>query len=134
VTLRFDLTGPTDASELGELSGQVKFNEGAKASLGAAQLPSKPDQFALIGNYPNPFTQSTTISFNLPSQADVTLEVYDMLGRRVMLQPKKAMSAGEKKAIKVQGRDLSSGVYLYRLKVETNAETMVKSGRMVVVK
>ncbi|MDH3251470.1 MAG: hypothetical protein OEM41_01690, partial [Ignavibacteria bacterium] len=45
-----------------------------------------PERFALLGNYPNPFNPSTTIKFVLPQTSDVTLDVFDVLGRLVATQ------------------------------------------------
>src|SRR6266571_8214531 len=42
-----------------------------------------PEQFALLGNYPNPFNPTTTIKYRLPEVSNVTVEVYDVLGRLV---------------------------------------------------
>lgn len=42
-----------------------------------------PEKFALFGNYPNPFNPETRIVFSIPAAADIKVEVFDMLGRRV---------------------------------------------------
>ncbi|MCH8961007.1 MAG: DUF4397 domain-containing protein [Bacteroidetes bacterium] len=97
----------------------------------AAELPTT---FELLGNYPNPFNPSTTISFDLPQTAEVTVEVIDMLGRSVMTLPAKQMEAGAKRTVEVNASNLASGAYLYRLIAKTATETMVKTGRMMLIK
>jgi hypothetical protein len=48
-------------------------------------IPAAPEELAFIGNYPNPFNNSTTIEFNLKSDTRLTLMIYDILGRRISL-------------------------------------------------
>ena len=74
-----------------------------------------PTEFSLKGNYPNPFNPSTTISFDLPETADVSVQVLDLLGREVMAIHAQAIEAGASRSIKINASSLSSGVYLYRV-------------------
>ena len=92
-----------------------------------------PEEFALEGNYPNPFTQATTIPYQLSESADVTLEVYDMLGRKIGTLVDKQQSSGQYEVNVNQskvGQSLSSGVYIYRLEAGDFQDT----GKMTVVK
>jgi len=74
-----------------------------------------PTEFSLKGNYPNPFNPSTTISFDLPETADVSVQVLDLLGREVMAIPSQAFEAGASRSIQINASSLSSGIYLYRV-------------------
>lgn len=74
-------------------------------------------QTVLSQNYPNPFNPVTTISYQIPTDANVTLNVFDMLGRQVMSLVNTVQSAGSYDII-VNAENLSSGVYLYRLNVD----------------
>ncbi|MBU1680158.1 MAG: T9SS type A sorting domain-containing protein, partial [Bacteroidetes bacterium] len=77
--------------------------------------------YALSANYPNPFNPSTSIHYQLPGSGHVSLKVYDMLGREI------AELVNEKKesgiytinfdASSFGGSSLSSGTYIYTLKV-----------------
>jgi hypothetical protein len=91
--------------------------------------------FGLHGAAPNPFNPSTTIAFDLPAAAPVSLTIYDASGRVV----RKLLSGGPGLAGRNEtvwngrddsGRQVSSGVYLYRL--ETPAHR--GQGRMTLVK
>jgi len=88
-----------------------------------------PGSFALNQNYPNPFNPSTTISYDLTARANITLEVYDMLGRQVDY-----LDIGEKPAgsgeIFYDASDLASGIYFYRLTTDSYA----KSKKMILIK
>jgi len=76
-----------------------------------------PATVTLMPNYPNPFNPATAISFELSESAAVTLEVFDMLGRRVaVLASGERYPAGTSRVTFASG-NLSSGVYLYRLQV-----------------
>lgn len=93
-----------------------------------------PTEFALDGNYPNPFNPSTTISFDLPNPAEVSVEIYSVLGQRVLTVPAAAFQAGHNRTVRVDGSALASGVYLYRLVAISAADTKVLSGKMTLVK
>ena len=94
-----------------------------------------PDGFALKGNYPNPFNPSTTLNYTLSRAGNVTLFVYDVLGRRVAEQAIGAQAAGEQR-VAFDGKNLSSGVYFYRLQVQGADKSAFLSpvGRMVLLK
>ena len=98
------------------------------------EIAELPTEFALHGNYPNPFNPSTRIQFDLPESAQVTLQVVDMLGREVMTLPAKEFEAGANRNMEINAVNLASGTYLYRM-IATGAESRyVKTGRMTLVK
>jgi hypothetical protein len=70
--------------------------------------------FKLYQNYPNPFNPTTTINYELPLKAFVTLKVYDLLGREVKTLVNKEQQPG-KYSVTFKANGLSSGVYFYRL-------------------
>jgi len=84
---------------------------------------------ALISNYPNPFNPTTVIRYELPEAGMVRLAVYDILGREVALLVNAQISAGAHQ-VNFDGRNLSSGIYLYRLEVGNQ----VLSGKMMLMK
>ena len=93
-----------------------------------------PTEFALRGNYPNPFNPATKIVFDLPQSATVTIEVIDMLGRRVWETPPRQMEGGWSRSLEVRGLAAPSGVYQYRVIAEAGREMLVKTGSMILVK
>lgn len=92
-----------------------------------------PASHRLVGNYPNPFNPSTTIKFELASNADVTVNVFDVAGRKLMSLPAGAMSAGSAE-VYIDAIDAPSGTYVYRVMIETGTETKVLSGTMTLLK
>jgi DNA/RNA endonuclease YhcR with UshA esterase domain len=76
-------------------------------------------KFGLAQNMPNPFNPKTTIAFNLTAPGDVTLEIYDVAGRRVATLLDRHMSAGAHVAQwdgkTSDGERAASGVYFYKL-------------------
>lgn len=71
-------------------------------------------EFVLHGNYPNPFRQSTQITFDMPEPGSVSLQVIDVLGRTVRSYAKRELPAGPV-TWELDGGGLAAGVYLYRL-------------------
>lgn len=89
-----------------------------------------PEGYALAQNYPNPFNPSTQIKFEIADNANVTLTVYDMLGRVVANLVNTRLQAGTH-FYNFDAKNLSSGIYLYELKTDngvrlTNKMTLVK--------
>ncbi len=75
-------------------------------------------QFTMGQNYPNPYTDETTVPFVLANAADVQLTIYDPLSRKVASVVRKGMSAGEHRiTLNFRGLDLPSGDYIYQLQV-----------------
>ena len=93
-----------------------------------------PAEFALQGNYPNPFNPTTTISFDLPETADVTVQVLDLLGREVMAIPSQTMQAGAGQAVQIDASNLSSGIYLYRVIARGATTTHMQVKTMTLLK
>jgi len=117
-----------------EMAGNVAINEDASTELSAKSLANIPEEFSLEGAYPNPFRQSATLEMDLPKKADVTVEVYDLLGRKVQTAHSGELSAGAGRTVRIIGSDLSSGTYFYRARVKMGDSQKVKTGKMTVVK
>jgi hypothetical protein len=81
-----------------------------------------PDDYVLFQNYPNPFNATTSIKYNLPVASYVTIEVYDLLGRKVETLVKSEQPAGYHQ-VTWNADDASSGMYFYRIQAEEYAET-----------
>ena len=75
---------------------------------------SVPSGFNLMQNYPNPFNPSTTISYTLPEAGNVTLKIYNILGKEISTVVSEYKPAGNY-SLQFSGSNLESGVYLYKL-------------------
>ncbi|MCP4231784.1 MAG: T9SS type A sorting domain-containing protein [bacterium] len=82
--------------------------------------PNAPTTFALEPAYPNPAHGEVTFSFALPEASEVTLDVYDVKGRKVMNVLDETVGRGENEVSADVGV-LSSGVYIYRLSAGENS-------------
>lgn len=116
----------TSAYPNGEIRGQVFPIDGTDTGPNSVK-PEKlnstvPDKFVLDQNYPNPFNPSTTINYHLPVTADVTLKVFDMLGREVTTLVHAQQDAGSY-AVRFEATSFSSGLYFYQLKAGTIVQT-----------
>ena len=89
------------------------------STSGVADGSIVPAVFALRANAPNPFRAGTQIRFELPVESSVTLEVFDIAGRRVRTLVQDLVPAGNYTeswdGTDSQGRNVAGGVYLYRL-------------------
>ena len=93
-----------------------------------------PEQLALSGNFPNPFSATTVVSYDLPARARVSLHVFDVLGRRILVQSEASVEAGWQRTLTVDGRGLAPGVYLYQLIADLQPEPRIERGQMVLVR
>lgn len=84
-----------------------------------------PTEYKLMQNYPNPFNPSTIISYSIPEAQNVSLVVYDLLGKEVAVLVNEVMQPGiYNSQFAILNSKLSSGIYFYTLK--TNRFTQTK--------
>jgi len=88
----------------------------------AAEVAS---EFALLGNYPNPFNPSTTIQFSLDKPGLVILSIYNIRGQLVDRVKQNYTNSGYQqifwKAASINKKTLSSGIYLYKLEHDSDS-------------
>ena len=93
-----------------------------------------PVEFSLRQNYPNPFNPTTAIAFSLPAACQVTLEIYNITGRKVATVVDDLLDPGEHVAMwdsrNDSGKPVASGVYFYRIK----AGDRIATRKMVLLK
>jgi len=91
----------------------------ASTSTGISQNETIPTKLALYRNYPNPFNPVTNISFDLPQTMKVKLDIFNILGQRVITLVNGDLPAGHYQylwdARSEKGAILASGIYFYRL-------------------
>ena len=89
----------------------------------AADLRIK--DFRLFQNFPNPFNPATTISYHLPKDAKVNLQIYNLLGQEVRTLVNQTQTAGDNLVVwdgkDDSGQIVNSGLYIYRLETENTA-------------
>ena len=73
-----------------------------------------PEQLILNQNYPNPFNPLTTISYSIPKSDHVILSIYDLLGQEIVTLVNEFQNTGNY-TINFNAKNLSSGIYLYKL-------------------
>lgn len=90
---------------------------------------SSPTSYSLNQNYPNPFNPSTTISFTLPADSQVSLKIFNLIGQEIETMVSNDLSAGSY-SYKWNADNLPSGIYLYRLETDSysavNKMTLIK--------
>ncbi len=101
-----------------------------------------PVMYSLHQNYPNPFNPATTISFDLPEPAIVTLKVYNVLGQELAtLLNRESLEAGTQ-SIEFAANNFPSGVYFYQIAAQgitneaenTGGKTFNTTRKMLLVK
>ncbi len=80
------------------------------------------DAYHLAQSYPNPFNPQTRISYTLPVEGHVTLEVFDLLGRSIDVLVNELQAAGGYDVL-FRAQDLPNGTYIYRLTAGSFSET-----------
>ena len=115
-----------------DLNGSIHFVEPVRAEAAAGNVAaggSAPPEFALLQNHPNPFNPSTTIRFDLASDRDVSLKVYNALGQVVSELVSGHRPAG-RYSIVWDASGIASGVYFYRLE----AGSFVQTKKLIVLR
>ncbi len=114
----------------GELSDVVSADVTSISESGLAL----PESYALYQNYPNPFNPSTTIKFDLPEQANVSILIYNILGSKVRTLYNGARVAGSHQVVwdgmNDQGVRVTTGLYIYTIR----AGSFFESKKMTLTK
>ncbi len=109
-----------------ERSAALRFTPNQVWEINVTGLPVR---FAVQAPYPNPVADRATIAYQLPEAAKVRLEVFDLLGRRVLVLVDGSQEAGTHRVM-LDARSLAGGTYFYRLQ----AGAYQASGQIVVVR
>lgn len=96
------------------LFGTLNISAGNKEQL--LDLKGNPDKFVLNQNYPNPFNPSTILSYDLKTNANVKLTVFNLVGQSVRVLVDGYQNAGYYE-VSFDATDLPAGIYLYKLQV-----------------
>ena len=103
-------------------------------SLSNDESASIPNEFALHPNYPNPFNPATFITYDLPIESRVQLDIYDLMGRKMKTLINGIESAGRNTVVWYatddHGISVSAGVYIYRF----HAGDRVFTRKMILMK
>jgi hypothetical protein len=95
----------------------------------AGEATEEPQNFCLSQNRPNPFNPTTEIAFTLPEEREISLKVFDMLGREVTNLASGRWTAGNHR-ISFNATELPSGIYIYKM----NAGSFVDVKKMILMK
>jgi hypothetical protein len=117
ITLRDDATGNVLASSSTSGGNMLKLTDPSVTAIRVEPLAQAPlpSEFALRQNYPNPFNPTTTISFDLPVAARVSVRVFNMLGQEIALLARDEDLPAGTHAVKLDAGNLASGVYFYQM-------------------
>ncbi len=122
-----------ERAELADEDGRLIYGKVSSESV-------NPGVFALSQNYPNPFNSTTAISYQLSvvSQSHITLRVYNIAGQLVRTLVDEGQGPGVYSVSwdgrDVQGHEVGSGVYFYRLKVEGDGLKVSETRRMILLR
>ena len=90
---------------------------------GPEELPGEP--YVHHPNYPNPFTDATTLPFSIRGTGDVRMEIYDLLGQKVDILTDQTYSAGTHR-VRWNANGQASGVYFARMSVDGKVVSVQK--------
>ena len=97
-----------------------------------------PEEFRIYQNYPNPFNPSTSIRFEIPERSNISVKVYDILGKEIITLLEKEFTPGSHtidwESKDSNGQLLPSGVYLIRLNATSGKDNYVNTIKAVLLK
>ncbi len=118
----------------GESFTSNKDAGGIRNATGIEENNIIPKAFYLSQNYPNPFNPTTNISYGLPKDSDVRVDIFNLLGQRIITLVDEHQNAGVKSVIwdgkDNAGKAVSSGVYFYKI----DAGSFHESKKMIMLK
>ncbi len=111
----------------GDNTGMKKYIFWRNANLVTNNIPTA---FNLYQNFPNPFNPITKIKYDLPKNVNVTIKVYDLIGREVATLVNNELKTAGRYEVNWNAMNYASGVYIYRIQ----AGDYVSTKKMVLVK
>lgn len=96
----------------------LRFDVSELTTINENKNSSMPSEFALEQNYPNPFNSSTLIRFSTGFTGNVKLELYNILGKKIMTLYDDIATSNTVYVINFDAKLLSSGIYFYSLITE----------------
>lgn len=109
-----------------EIRFRIFYDHGPLSSESGIELPKT---IELSQNYPNPFNPSTTINYGVPEESAVSLEVFDMLGRKVATLVESEIKQAGRYSVQFDASNLSSGMYFYRL--QTDGKVLIQKMTLI---
>ena len=114
---------------IGAIIDGVVYGDTTFYIIGVPSETTQPKRILLSQNYPNPFNPSTTIRYSIPNARNVTIKVFDVLGKEVATLVNEEKSSGEYE-VEFNASSLPSGIYFYQLK----AGSFVETKKMILLK
>ena len=133
------VSGVWDILATDGVSNSLSSNGPYKLTIDASSVSTVdennlPMDFALHANYPNPFNPTTSIKYDLPENAVVSIMIYDIMGREIRHLVNETQSAGFKAIMwdgtNNYGQQVGTGMYLYQIK----AGSFVQTRKMLLMK
>ena len=129
-----DLTQNKILSSVAHFSSLVVKGETGTAVSTEKEKRIVPTGYVLRQNYPNPFNPTTVISYGIPTQTDVKIIIYDLLGNEIKTLIDQKQVQGYKKLVwdstDKYGKKVSAGIYIYQIQTDD----FIATGKMVLVK
>ena len=108
-----------DSSAIDHSGNVSDYSDIVEAAVLAVDEEVIPDSYALYQNYPNPFNPVTTIRYDLPERAVVSIRIFDIKGRIVRTLVQETHDPGRRvvvwDATNQNGEDVSAGMYMYMI-------------------
>lgn len=124
VTVGFAYAFGDDLSQLrNQIANARQRNLFAVSSTGKAKSTNRPQQTKLFQNYPNPFQNNTRLRIDLQQSTEVTLTVYNALGRKVRTLANRTFDSGSH-FIRFDAGNLSSGVYFVQMETSQGVQSI----------
>ncbi|MEO8447547.1 MAG: SBBP repeat-containing protein [bacterium] len=124
------VTGISDRLASGDDYATIKYSQ----SVGVTQISQNiPDKFSLSQNYPNPFNPVTNIEFGIRKAGQVSLKIYDMLGKETATLVNGYLEAGTYK-YNFDASGLNSGIYFYKISSGNGFENFTSVKKMIFLK
>tara|TARA_Y100000782_G_scaffold115273_1_gene156534 strand:- start:5353 stop:6366 length:1014 start_codon:yes stop_codon:yes gene_type:complete len=122
----------TENSSTGGWESYLEVTVQGEGTVGVGHIEKQnAKQFSLGQNYPNPFVGETTIPVSLNQASDVSVDLYDMMGRKVASVAPQSFSSGEQSiTLNMEKLGLPTANYLYQIKVENSNGSYVDSKMM----